>query len=178
MTRRKLDAYYSPTDVAWWLLQNQQVGLAGTVLECSAGDGAIAKPLSDQGLPVWTNDINEELETDYHYDITDPNCWLWQKQVKFDWIVTNPPFTAINEMLPLAFDHCKRGLALYVRNSVTEPTYKRQVWLKQHEDHLAQIIFCPRVSFTGDGKTDNCSCNWYIWTKQKVSGCKLTWVTK
>ena len=176
MVRRKLDAYYSPSDVGWWLLQNQQVGLSGTILECAAGDGAIVKPLSDQGFKVFTNDIDPCVQADYWQDITDPLDW--QSLPSCDWVVTNPPFTAINQLLPLAFDHCNVGLALYVRSSITEPTYKRQVWLKQHEQHLAQIIFCPRVSFTGDGKTDDCSCNWYIWTKQKVSGCKLTWVTK
>jgi hypothetical protein len=179
MTRRKLDAYYSPSSVATWLLSNQQVGIstADTILECSVGDGAIARPLQDNGYRVWTNDIDPEVESDYHYDISNPEHW--RLLPRLDWIITNPPFNVLNDALPFLFDNCNLGLALFVRKSITEPTFARQEWLKQHEQHLAQIIFCPRVSFTGDGKTDSSSCDWYIWTREsRNAGCKVSWITK
>jgi hypothetical protein len=173
--RRKLDAYYSPASVAQWLLQEQEVGinLTDTILECAVGDGAIAKPLKTAGYRVWTNDIDPDIRADYHEDI----C-TWNPPNTIDWIITNPPFNCLNEALPLLFDSTNKGLALFVRKSITEPTFARQNWLKQHQKHLAQIIFCPRVSFTGDGKTDNSSCDWYIWTRQPASGCKISWITK
>lgn len=178
MARRNLDAYYSPSSVAQWLLENQQVGinLGDTILECAVGDGAIAKPLCAAGHHVWTNDIDENVEAAYHDDITK---WNELPTVScFDWIITNPPFNVLNQALPLMWRNCNKGMALFVRKSITEPTFARQDWLQEHEQHLAQIIFCPRVSFTGNGKTDQVACDWYIWTKERVDGCKAVWVKK
>lgn len=146
MTRRKLDAYYSPASVASWLLKNQQVGIepTDTILECAVGDGAIARPLEDKGYRVITNDIDPEVYADYHADITHPVTWL--ESNTYDWIITNPPFNVLNEALPLLFDNCNKGLALFVRKSITEPTFARQSWLKQHEQH------CKRVKLTKSRK--------------------------
>jgi len=174
--RKSLDAYYSPPSVTKWLLDNIPVCIEGTVLECASGDNAIVNPLRDIGLTVITNDINTNLDTDYHLDITKPDSYL--ELPKVDWIITNPPFTSVNQLLPLAFNHVNIGLALYVRKTITEPTFDRQDWLQDYQEHLAQIIFCPRVSFTGDGKLDNCSCDWLIWTKEKAPNTICTWVKR
>lgn len=176
MARRKLDAYYSPDSVTHWLLENERVGISGTVLECAAGDSAIANPLRQAGLKVWTNDINSDLDADYHLDATRLTSWLQFPDV--DWIITNPPFSIVDKLLPLVFAHANVGLALYVRKTITEPTWRRQDWLEEHQEHLAQIIFCPRISFTGNGKSDSCSCDWLIWTKQKTQGAICTWVKR
>lgn len=182
MGRRNLDAYYSPTSVAQWLLEKQEVDIntTDTILECSVGDGAIAKPLRAAGYRVWTNDINENIEADYHDDITQWN--ELPTLACFDWIITNPPFNCLNVALPLMWHNCNKGMALFVRKSITEPTIQpdggRQDWLEENQEHLAQIIYCPRVSFTGDGKTDQVACDWYIWTKEKANGCKVRWVKK
>ena len=178
LVRRRLDAYYSPTSVANWLLENQEVGISttDTILECSSGTEAIAQPLRKARHWVITNDIDSLLGADYACDIT--NADHWKHLPTLDWIITNPPFNVLNEALPLMFNNCNKGLALFVRKSISEPTFNRQDWLKQHEKHLAQIIFCPRVSFTGDGKTDKVACDWYIWTREVADGCKISWVTK
>lgn len=176
--RRKLDAYYSPSVVTQWLLEQQNVGLSprNTVLEPMVGSGAIARPLIDAWFQVWTNDIDPDVEADYHYDMSDPESLL--KLPKFDWIITNPAFNVLNEALPLLWSHCHKGMALFVRKSITEPCYARQDWLKSHERNLAQVIFCPRVSFTGDGKTDNASCDWYIWLHEHNNQGAFRWITK
>lgn len=174
--RRELDAYYSPNPVATWLLNNQVVGIEGTIFECASGEGAIARPLENSGFRVWTNDINPEVKADYHYDNTRPDSW--NELPKFDWIISNPQYNTINDLLPLAFANARKGIAIYARKSLTEPTFGRQDWLEEHQDNLAQIIYCPRISFTGDGKKDNCSCDWFIWTKEKVRGTISTWVKR
>ena len=176
--RRKLDKYYSPDIVLQWLLQKQAVGISteDTILECAVGGWAIAAPLELEGYRVITNDIDPEVPADYHEDIA--SAAAWQTLPACDWVITNPPFNVLNGALPLMYDNCNKGLALFVRKSITEPTFARQDWLQAHEQHLAQIIFCPRVSFTGDGKTDSSSCDWYIWKKSPVDGCKVNWIKK
>jgi len=176
MSRRKLDAYYSPATVATWLLENQQVGISttDTILECAVGDGAIAKPLESAGYRVMTNDIDPDIEADYHCDIR-----TWNPPSTVDWIITNPPFNVIAEALPQMFESCNKGIALFMRKSITESCFDRQDWLQKYENHMAQIIFCPRVSFTGDGNSDMVACDWYIWTREvPQAGCKINWVKR
>lgn len=174
--RRDLDAYYSPEIVPQWLDKYSTL-VRGSILEPCCGDGIISNYYKQYSRIVITNDINPTIQSDYHLDILKPETW--ERLPKCDWLVTNPPFSAINEFLPMAFKHARVGLAVFCRKSVTESTYKRQHWLKTHnERHLAQIIFCPRVSFTGDGNTDKVSADWLIYTKAPVDGCKIAQVLK
>lgn len=175
MARRVNDAYYSPSVVAHWLMKNTALDIKGTVLEPCAGDHAIARPLKDAyGLKVLTNDIDRRSM--YNYNVSEEESWF--NLPICDWTITNPPFSLLDDFLPLAFKYSRVGMAIYCRSSVTEPTFKRQGFLSAHQRHLAEVLYCPRLSFTGDGKTDNSSCNWYIWTKQPVEGCRPHWIVK
>jgi hypothetical protein len=33
------------------------------------------------------------------------------------------------------------------------------------EHSLSKLIVLPRISFTGNGKTDSVTCGWFIWIK-------------
>lgn len=56
------------------------------------------------------------------------------------------------------------GVAMLLRLSYLEPTKDRGHWLNDHPP--TQMIVLPRISFTGDGKTDSVTCAWMIWHKQ------------
>jgi hypothetical protein len=36
-------------------------------------------------------------------------------------------------------------------------------WLAEHPP--TKLIVLPRISFTGDGKTDSVTCAWYVWER-------------
>lgn len=178
-SRRQLDQYFTPSFATHELLK--VVHLTGNVLECCNGDGAISKEIQavDSPCTVWTNDIDRSLKVDFQFDATERFNWsLMTGGIDYDWVTSNPPFNQAPQIIPLAYEYSMVGIAMLLRGSYTEPTFDRQHWLKEHEKHLAHIIYLPRISFTGDGKTDNVSCNWYVWTKVEVSGCQLHWVTK
>ncbi len=172
MARRLRDAYNSLDTIPKWFVDNSIYMVGKTILEPCSGTGVISNFLANYA-EVYINDIDIALPAQHHLDISKPENW--DKLPDCDWVITNPPFNIINDFLPLAFNKAKFGMAIYARKSITEPCRKRQQFLKEHKQHLAQIIFCHRVSFTGDGKTDLASCDWYIWTKHPVKSCVITW---
>lgn len=181
-----LEKYYSPSWATCELLKTVRV--SGILLEPCVGEGHISKVLQEH-IPqlivsdgfhrehrVITNDVDPLVQADFHLNAAKPSAW--HDFGPIDFVVTNPPFSLAPTILPLAWDHAKIGVAMLLRGSYLEPCEDRQQWLKDHEDYLAYSTFLPRISFSRDGKTDLASCNWYVWMKFKVAGCKMRWVLK
>lgn len=164
MSRRVRDAYYTPTAAVHQLLANLEFPLAGTCLEGCSGEGAIASVLKVAGLEVITNDIDPNQPADYHLDVTQPESW--QQLPQADWIITNPPYNKAPLIIPLAYEKARKGIIMLLRISWLEPCDNRVGWLADHLPN--KIISIPRISFTGDRKTDTTSTPWYVWLKDET----------
>lgn len=172
--RRRLDQYFTPEFATAALLH--YVPVTGSVLECCAGDLAIAKVLQQQ-TNVCTNDIDPAMPTDDHLDATDPFYWeTVSLRGSYNWIVTNPPFSVAQPIVEGAHRTAKAGIAMLLRLSYLEPCKDRARFLSQHPP--THTIVLPRISFTGDGKTDNVTCAWFVWCKTSSDKQSLTVVTK
>lgn len=164
MSRRVCDAYYTPKAAVHQLLANLEFPLGGTCLECCSGEGVIARVLREAGLAVITNDIDPSQPADYHLDATQSESWHQLPQA--DWIITNPPYNQAPLIIPLAYEHARKGIIMLLRISWLEPCNNRAGWLA---DHLpSKIISIPRISFTGDRRTDSASTPWYCWLKDEA----------
>ncbi len=51
-----------------------------------------------------------------------------------------------------------------VGRSVLEPCEGRGAWLAAHPPQA--LIVLPRMSFTGEGKTDSVTCAWVVWARE------------
>lgn len=170
-SRRRLDQYFSPT----WATQQMllHVPVRGVVLECCAGDGAIVQPLKSQPAvtKVITNDIDSALAEkhwwDCDYDASYPFFWtgLKEQHGPIDWVVTNPPFNLAHEIIPLAMKHAREGVCALLRLSWLEPCENRVEFLRANE--MKRLIVTPRLSFSGDDKTDSVTTAWMAWGKLK-----------
>ena len=159
MTRRSNDFYPTPSWATEKLLE--RFPLAGVIGEPCAGAGDVANVLRRHG-EVWTNDIDRTHQADSYYDLTDPASWA--KLPNCDWIVTNPPFSIAAAIVPAAYDKARLGLAMFLRLSYLEPCGNRAEWLKTHP--LTKLIVLPRISFTGNGKSDSGTTAWMVWDKR------------
>lgn len=160
--RRHLDQYFTPA-YATLQLQYSIDFSRSWVLECCNGDGGISNVLQTE--VIKTNDIDKSLEADFHLDASLKQSWE-QFPLGAHWVVSNPPFNQAAQIVPLAFKYAQVGVAMLLRLSFLEPTKNRGVWLNEHPP--TSIIILPRISFTGDGKTDNVTCAWMIWEKGKT----------
>lgn len=167
--RRPFDAYMTPESAVRELLTRIPIRQGHTVLEPCSGDGAIAVPLITHGCDVYTNDIDTDRPADQWCDAAFDEAWDLghmrpERWVRPDWVISNPPFSAAYHIVCNAYRHAGIGVAMLLRLSYLEPTYQRAAWLAQFPPQ--GLIVLPRISFTGDGKTDSVTCAWMVWLKQ------------
>lgn len=162
--RRANDFYPTPGAATVALLNNAKHLFSDVTqaYEPCVGDGAIAKVLARAGLIVTTNDIVPSRLAKTHLDAA--------KLVVFPFrscVITNPPF---NQALPIVRNFVEQGVrcAFLLRLSFLEPTEARGGWLA--ETPPDRMIILPRISFTGDGKTDSVTCAWMIWNTPGEQG--------
>jgi hypothetical protein len=143
--------------------------------EPCAGDGAISNKLRDAGLRVLTNDIDTRHETTFMLDAKLPDNWRWFPH--FDWAITNPPFNCAAQIIPNAVARASMvpsypwGVAMLLRITYLEPCKNRAQWLI--ENPIKRLIVLPRMSFTGDRKTDSVTCAWFIWGSMDFAPIKI-----
>lgn len=161
------DFYPTPKPITRQLMQKNLVN--GIVLEPCAGHNAISDVMDTQGNTesVFSTDILWPLTADRTTnDATDPQYWI--ESPKVDWVVTNPPFSVAEKIIPLAYEHADRGIAFLLRLSYLEPCNGRKLWLKQHANQMKRVmIVSPRIRFRSDTKgSDSVTCAWFIWDKR------------
>lgn len=166
-TRRQLDQYFTPASASRELLKHINVNNC-YVLECCAGDGAISNVIQTESgvAAVKTNDIDDSLGADWTADITNPEVWK-TFPTGCHWVISNPPFNRAAEILPLALNYARIGIAMLLRLSYLEPCFDRAIWLSEYPP--SKLIVLPRISFTNDGKTDNVTCAWMVWDKRTTA---------
>jgi hypothetical protein len=159
MARRANDFYPTPAWATQELLRH--VNIRGSLFECCVGKGDIANVLrSEIGPMVVTNDIDKAHHADVHFDASQDKLW----QLRPDWTITNPPFSCAIDIVKRAHAASRVGVAMLLRLSFLEPTEDRGAWLNDNPPQ--KIIVLPRISFTGDGKTDSVTCAWMVWQNQ------------
>jgi hypothetical protein len=154
--RRRLDQYFTPESATRALLATHP-NISGHILEPCAGPGQMASVLAGVGH-TETNDIDPGFGCWYSDDATKPA--FWQSVPRPDWVVSNPPFECCVPIIVGALEAARRGVAMLLRLSFLEPCKERADLLSIRPPSL---IVLPRISFTGDGKTDNVTCAWMIW---------------
>ena len=160
--RRPKDAYYSPKSLVHPVIS--EIVMDGVIFECCNGKGDISDVLREAGKTVLTNDIDPDCASDLHNDATDPYFW---NRVEVDWVVTNPPFSKAAEIVQLAYEHAKVGIAFFLRLSFLEPCKGRVEFLEKYPPN--EVYVMPRISFTGDGSKDLVTGMWAVWRKDTTS---------
>ena len=169
--RRANDFYPTPAAATLALLKSE-VGpkIKGFVLEPCVGAGDMARLLTSEDRTIITADIDTQWPAAFHEDAR------YAKVEGVDWVVTNPPFNCALEILKNLLPQANRGVAMLLRVTFLEPTIERGSFFVDAPP--SKIIHMPRVSFTGDGKTDSAHAAWIIWDKFSQYTLPNEWVTK
>ncbi|HLP91433.1 MAG TPA: hypothetical protein VK184_22975 [Nostocaceae cyanobacterium] len=165
LKRHKLDQYDSPH----WFVTHlpNYININGVIGEPCRGAGNLSSLLSCfQGCKsLWTNDINPDIDSHFHYDAADPESW--KKFPSTDWIVTNPPFSEAFPILLNAYEKAKVGVIFFLRLSFIDSIEERAEWLFHHKRYVDLIY--PRFKFrkgkNGNWQTDFITMGAFIWLK-------------
>lgn len=150
MTRRKDDFYPTTDDGAIAkLLKHWDIFVDAEIFDCCSGDGHLVKQLESQGCEnVYEGDISSRV---FHFDATSYDHWEGYEAI--DYVITNPPFSKVMDILPLAKENSRYGVAMLLGLNFLEPRKNRVDWLI--ENPISKIIL-----ISGDGKTA-----WFVWDK-------------
>lgn len=165
--RRSTDNYFTPSHATRALMD--RISIFGRILEPCSGDGDIASVCGDRlGTTVFTNDMAIKRPAQFHLDMTAPHNWraIIKETGPIDWVVSNPAFSYAAPIVKLAHEHARCGVAMLLRLSFLEPCGNRSDWLAANPP--SALIVLPRISFTGNGKTDSVTCAWIVWTQMDI----------
>src|SRR5574341_517790 len=133
------------------------------VLEPCVGAGNITNALRDRipRVDVRTNDLDPKWPADWHFDATKPQG-IWLRD-RYDWIITNPPFSAATEIVPKAVEVARVGVAMLLRITWLEPCEDRAQWLAKNPPKWQLVM--ERTSFRANGSTDSATSCWFVWSE-------------
>jgi hypothetical protein len=142
--------YPTPAWATHALLDRFGSTIPDPIIEPCCGQGHILNVLKKRGHTAAGFDITTGHDARHVHLYND-----------FDAVITNPPFSLAFEILQTIFKARRRFVALLLRLSFLEPTYQREDLLAERPPN--HLIILPRISFTGDGKTDSVTCAWMVW---------------
>jgi hypothetical protein len=160
--RRPHDLYETHAAITLALLAHEQIH--GCIAEPCVGGGQMARALASPGRFLVTNDVDPQHTADFHGDATDPAADIWQG--RYDWVITNPPFSQAFGILQNAWECAEVGVAFLLRLTFAEPTLGRGDWLAKRSDNMTRFmpLGSPRPRFTENG-TDTATTAWFVWRK-------------
>ena len=155
-----LDAYYTPAELAGYLVGLLPIMDGELVLEPSAGGGAFVRALVQRTSEVVAIDVNPDAPglkmvrsavCDF-LDIRPPTMPKW--------IIGNPPYFNALEHVKHAIDCTERHVCFLLRLAFLESKRRADFW----EENPCRKVFVlsERPSFTG-GKTDSSAYAFFWW---------------
>ena len=155
----KKDFYPTPKSLTYELLNTGVLNDCKTILEPAVGTHAVSNILLERGFQVTEKDIiygNDFLNDDYSGQ-------------KFDAIVTNPPFSLIDDFIEKAKQiDCKKIVFICRTNHLgSHKANDKKIW-----EGLSDVFVFDRMvdydkPFREDGKfkTGMLVTGWFVWTK-------------
>ena len=154
-SKKEYQFFETPENIAKQLIRMAEIGDGDTVLEPSAGRGAIAKFIPGCDC-IELNPENRQHLKNFGFNVVGENFLEFDRQ--YDIIIGNPPFTKqqdidhVNHMIDLA----KKRVVSVMSASITFRTNKKtQQFLDRIEQLDGEIIDLPEKSFQKSGTNVN-----------------------
>lgn len=157
-------------------------------LEPACGRGHMARALAEYFRHVGAFDISDY---GHGYDCRD---FLACVPLKYDWLITNPPFKLASDFIARGLSEARVGVAIFVRTNFLEgqeryrnlysqrmPTlvlqFVERVVLHEHELRDPDRLYQMKDGTMKKPSTATSYC-WIIWTtKKKPAYCQLQWIS-
>lgn len=161
-TRKKSnhDFYQTPRPLTWELLKLGLFDSNKIVLECACGNGAISNILENYF------ETNQTFYDRFKLGDFEQRNFLTEENRKFDYIITNPPFSLFDEFVMKAKEIVKEKIAFIGKTNFfgAEKRNRIGVWKHLKEVHIFNRQVDYRF-FREDNKlvAGNLITGWFIW---------------
>lgn len=168
-----LDDFPTPPWATRALCEHVIKGGQFSVMEPCCNRGYMAKPLKEYFDDVYCSDIH-----DYEWEGQDAIQDFLFTDMRFDWIITNPPFRLAEQVINHAIDHSNIGVAVIVRSAFLEGVGRyKNLFSKNPPSIIAQFAErVPMVKGRYDAKASTAtSYTWLVWLKDETE-TKFVWI--
>lgn len=172
--RKKSDFYETHYSLTWQLMDTNLFEKEKRILEPSCGDGAIIKALNQKG---YNNVLGTDLSLGSDFLQFDSN-------VKYDYIITNPPFSLALEFILKAKEIAKEKIAMLLPLNYLHGEERYNRLYKDIDFPLQYVYTFTRYPMLGealreDGKypTGMMTYSWYIFDKSYIGEPKIRWIS-
>ena len=135
--REKDDFYPTPESATKALMDRQK--FEGNIWECACGNGAMSKVMKDKGYEVYSSDLIDRGYGETGIDFL-------KSDMKFDNIITNPPFNLGTEFTIQALKLARKKAVMLSKLSYLEGIKRRELIFNQNKLEKV-LIFSKRVPF-------------------------------
>lgn len=145
-----------------------------TVLEPACGRGYMSETLGEYFREVTSSDIFS-----YGYGEEKDFLFYQDKNLAFDWVITNPPFKLAEEFVKHGLRLAKVGVAVLVRTVFIESVGRYERLFRDNPcSKFAQFVErVPIVKGRVDPKASTATgYAWLIWQKKPTSHSLVTWI--
>lgn len=169
--RIESDAYFTPVPVVTKFLKAYDLNMNDlNIFEPSSGSGNICKAIRElyptahivaNELRAEENDaLSKYADSIHNLDFLKMNG----QGLKFDVVISNPPFTYAKEFLEKCFEIFDKNtiIIMLLRTAFLESKSRYNFWQKHPVNGL--YVLSQRPSFDGKG-TDSCSYSWFVWDR-------------
>lgn len=170
--RKKSDFYETPFSITEQLLEREH--FKGTILEPCSGGGAIMKVLLE----------NYMLENLTDYDLDNDGLDFFAETRKYDYIITNPPFSKAHEWILKCKEVAEYKFALLLPLSYLHGEKRYKEIYQDKEFPLARVYVFTRYPMLGDklrmdGKyrTGMMVYAWFVWDKFHTGQPTIQWIS-
>lgn len=178
--RKESDFYQTPYKLTESLFKNEDFDFNKIVLEPACGDGAIVRILNS----YFTYKNVESYDLKIHNIDFLKDC----PDRKYDYIITNPPFSIANEFIIKAKEICTIKFAFLMKLNYLQGQWRyKNIFNKYDNFPLTKVYVFTRMptfesTIREDGKyeTGMQATAWYIWEKIKyetISQPIIRWIS-
>jgi hypothetical protein len=166
------DCYETPKWAVECLLRRES--FEGSILEPCCGQGVISKVLRDYGYTVISSDIRDTENID-----GDKGKDLFNINKSYSNIITNPPYSKINEIVKHFSTIYNKKMALILRLDFLESMSRYEFFTSFPLKVI--YVFCARVTMYPEGEEKPTSSGriaygWFVWDKDYIGNPMIRWI--
>ncbi len=165
------DDFYPTPEWATQALLEQE-SFEGKVWECACGDGSMSEVIESHGYSVYSSDLYDRGYGESGVDFTTAN-------MKFDNVITNPPFHSAEKFVLSGIANTTKKVALLLRLAFLESS-RRQTNIFNITPPARIWVFSERITFYPKGAVRKGSGTtayaWFVWDKAHTGNTELAWL--
>ena len=164
------DFYPTPEWATYALLDNEE--FSGDVWECACGNGNMSRPLEDRISNVFSSDL-------YDRGYGESGIDFLKSDMKFDNIITNPPYNSAEGFVRSGVRNANSKFALLLRLAFLEGANRNKTIFSEIPPSKVWV-FSERITFYSEGAVKKGSGTtayaWFVWDKEHTGSPELKWL--